>query len=74
MTFLFRRIEAVIVMFDLTSELSFRNVRGWLRDLEDQCPESVVKLLVGNKADLPEVARQVREKATYHWGVSNGKK
>ena len=59
MTFLFRRIDCVIVMFDVASEQSFRNVRRWLQELEDVCPESTAKLLVGNKCDLPEANRQV---------------
>ena len=59
MTFLFRRIDGVIIMFDLGSERSFRNVRDWLIDLDEKCPESTARILVGNKSDLPEAARQV---------------
>ena len=59
MTFLFRRIDGVIIMFDVGSERSFRNVRDWLIDLDEKCPESTTRILVGNKADLPEAARQV---------------
>ncbi|XP_071850638.1 EF-hand calcium-binding domain-containing protein 4B-like isoform X2 [Apostichopus japonicus] len=58
----FRKADAVIVVFDLTSEKSFLNVRNWMTNIEEVTDEHVVKVLVGNKLDL-EDSRQVQKKS-----------
>lgn len=44
-----------ILMFDLTSELSFLNVRNWISQLQTHayCEDPDI-ILVGNKSDLEE--------------------
>jgi len=59
MHFLFRKIHGVILMYDIGNESSFRNVHKWLNDLEDRCDRNLVKVLVANKSDLPDCAKQV---------------
>ncbi|PHJ25413.1 ras-related protein rab2bv [Cystoisospora suis] len=41
-----------LVVFDLTNRKSFECVREWLEELEEKAPQNIVKVLVGNKADL----------------------
>uniref|UniRef100_A0A5S6QXQ8 EF-hand domain-containing protein n=1 Tax=Trichuris muris TaxID=70415 RepID=A0A5S6QXQ8_TRIMR len=50
----FRKADAVILMFDLTSEESFRNVRQWLSSVEEITDESCIICIIGNKTDLLE--------------------
>ena len=39
-------------MYDVTDENTFKNVQNWMAEIEKNCDESVIKLLVGNKVDL----------------------
>mmetsp|Transcript_39445 Transcript_39445/g.55033 ORF Transcript_39445/g.55033 Transcript_39445/m.55033 type:complete len:100 (+) Transcript_39445:297-596(+) len=44
----------VMVVFDLTDEGTFENVRNWLRQIKTHAGENVCKLLIANKSDLAE--------------------
>ncbi|CAH1786196.1 unnamed protein product [Owenia fusiformis] len=48
----FRKADGVLVMYDVTSEASFTNVRNWMTSVEEGTDEGTVLLLVGNKTDL----------------------
>ncbi|XP_072016632.1 LOW QUALITY PROTEIN: EF-hand calcium-binding domain-containing protein 4B-like [Amphiura filiformis] len=48
----FRKADGVIVMYDVTSEQSFVNVRNWMSSVEEATEENVVRLIIGNKKDL----------------------
>lgn len=50
----YRGAQGVIVVFDLTKKDTFSNVVKWLAELERYAAEDVRKILVGNKADLPD--------------------
>ena len=40
------------VVYDVTDQESFTNVKQWLNEIDRYANESVNKLLVGNKSDL----------------------
>ncbi|PAV63218.1 hypothetical protein WR25_27031 [Diploscapter pachys] len=48
----FRKADGVILMFDVTSEQSFLNVRNWITSVKAGVDESTVMCLVGNKVDI----------------------
>uniref|UniRef100_A0A915PCF8 EF-hand domain-containing protein n=1 Tax=Setaria digitata TaxID=48799 RepID=A0A915PCF8_9BILA len=48
----FRKADGVILMYDVTSEQSFLNVRNWIASVKAGVDESCVMCLVGNKIDL----------------------
>ena len=51
--------KCAIIMFDLTSRVTYKNVPAWHRDLIRVC-ENIPMVLVGNKMDVKE--RKVRAK------------
>lgn len=53
----YRGAHGIIVVYDMTDTESFQNVKTWLDEVERFAAAGVVRLLVGNKSDLP--ARKV---------------
>ena len=47
-----RPAHGIIVVYDVTNQESFDNIRKWLHEIDCYGSENVNKLLVGNKCDL----------------------
>ena len=50
----YRDIDAVIVVYDITDQRSFQNLKKWFRQLKENAPEAISIALCGNKYDLKE--------------------
>ena len=48
----YRNAMAAIIIFDLTNNESFKAVNGWIDELRDNSPETLIAIC-GNKLDLP---------------------
>ena len=62
---LLRKADGVILVYDITSQESFRKIDFWIQELHNKSRESKVLMLVGNKTDLDnerEVSFQQGEK------------
>uniref|UniRef100_A0A0D6QXP2 Uncharacterized protein n=1 Tax=Araucaria cunninghamii TaxID=56994 RepID=A0A0D6QXP2_ARACU len=55
----YRGAMGIILVYDVTDESSFNNIRNWIRNIEQHASENVNKILVGNKADMDESKRAV---------------
>ncbi|KAG8455281.1 hypothetical protein GDO86_001469 [Hymenochirus boettgeri] len=51
----FRRADGVLLLYDVTCEKSFLNVREWIDMIEDATNEAIPIIMVGNKADLRQI-------------------
>ena len=48
---LYRDAQCGVLMFDVTSRLTYKNIPNWHRELEQACGDIPV-VLVGNKVDI----------------------
>lgn len=55
----YRGAHGVLLVYDVTDETSFENVRNWMRNIEAHASEGVKVCLIGNKCDCEESKRKV---------------
>ncbi|KAM3925553.1 ras and EF-hand domain-containing protein [Leptodactylus fuscus] len=48
----FRKAHGVLLVYDVTSEASFLNVRQWIDEIKNSCDRYIPLMLIGNKTDL----------------------
>ena len=41
----------ILLVYDVTDEQSFNNIRNWMRQIQQHASENVNKVLIGNKCD-----------------------
>ena len=50
----YRQVSGIVIVFDVAKRASFENLKQWLNNIKNNCDNNrVIKLLVGNKIDLP---------------------
>ncbi|XP_078253115.1 ras and EF-hand domain-containing protein homolog [Rhinoraja longicauda] len=59
----FRRADGVLLLYDVTCEKSFLNVREWVDTIECSTNDTIPIMLVGNKVDLRNRAMQEGQKS-----------
>ena len=47
----YRAASGIMLTYDVADEDSFHKIRIWMKQIDENAPKSVVKLLVGNKCD-----------------------
>lgn len=50
----YKGAHGIILTYDVTDENSFKNIRNWIKQIEQNAQSSVCKVLVGNKCDKPD--------------------
>lgn len=48
----FRGTNAIILIYDITSKSSFKNIKNWLAQIKEILADEALVILVGNKCDL----------------------
>lgn len=60
----YRGAMGILLVYDVSDEASFTNVRNWMRQIDQNAAENVNRLLIGNKSDVEASDRKV----TYEQG------
>jgi len=55
----YRGAMGILLVYDVTDEKSFENVRGWMKNIELHASSNVNKILIGNKCDVAENKRVI---------------
>lgn len=48
----YRGAMGILLVYDVSDENSFINVRNWMRQIDQNAAENVNRVLIGNKADV----------------------
>uniref|UniRef100_A0A7S2CX30 Uncharacterized protein n=1 Tax=Haptolina brevifila TaxID=156173 RepID=A0A7S2CX30_9EUKA len=68
----YRGAMGILLIYDVTTTKSWSNVRNWVRNIQDNAPQTVNKILIGNKCDLAskrEVTTQQGEQLAREYGM-----
>ena len=55
----YRGAMGIMLVYDITNEKSFDNIKNWIRNIEEHASADVEKMILGNKCDMND-RRQVR--------------
>ncbi|KAG4303069.1 hypothetical protein PCANB_000665 [Pneumocystis canis] len=50
----YRGAHGIIIVYDVTDQDTFNNVKQWLQEIDRHASETVNKLLIGNKSDMSD--------------------
>lgn len=42
----------IMLVYDITNEKSFDNIKNWIRNIEEHASADVEKMILGNKCDM----------------------
>jgi Ras-related protein Rab-8A len=56
----YRGAMGILLVYDVSDENSFVNVRNWMRQIDQNAAENVNRVLIGNKADVDSENTQYR--------------
>lgn len=48
----YRGAMGILLVYDVTDDRSFNNIRNWIRNIDQHAAENVSRILIGNKCDL----------------------
>uniref|UniRef100_A0A0G4G7A3 Uncharacterized protein n=1 Tax=Chromera velia CCMP2878 TaxID=1169474 RepID=A0A0G4G7A3_9ALVE len=57
----YRSAMGILLVYDVTSQESFNNVRHWIRQVEAHAANGICKVLVGNKSDVRDREVSIEE-------------
>jgi Ras-related protein Rab-8A len=55
----YRGAMGILLVYDVSDENSFANIRSWMKNIEQHASGSVLRVLIGNKSDLDDSKRAI---------------
>ncbi|CAH2293381.1 ras-related Rab-8A [Pelobates cultripes] len=68
----YRGAMGIMLVYDITNEKSFDNIKNWIRNIEEHASADVEKMILGNKCDVNEkrqVSKEKGEKLALEYGI-----
>ncbi|KAI3374726.1 hypothetical protein L3Q82_021281 [Scortum barcoo] len=62
----------IMLVYDITNEKSFENIKNWIRNIEEHASQDVEKMVLGNKCDINDkrqVSKDRGEKLALEYGI-----
>ena len=57
----YKSAHAIILLYDITDKNSFSHIKNWMIDIDKFAKQGVLKVLVGNKTDLEDQRKIIKE-------------
>ena len=67
----FKGAHGILLIFDITSRDSFKELENWLAEVEKNASTQILKILIGNKCDLEE-EREISKDEGEAFAMRNG--
>lgn len=58
----YRGAMGILLVYDITNEKSFENIKNWIRNIEEHASADVEKMILGNKCDMNDRRQVSRER------------
>ncbi|XP_043380669.1 ras-related protein Rab-8B isoform X2 [Chelonia mydas] len=58
----YRGAMGIMLVYDITNEKSFDNIKNWIRNIEEHASSDVERMILGNKCDMNEKRQVSKEK------------
>ncbi|XP_030232290.1 ras-related protein Rab-8B isoform X1 [Gadus morhua] len=68
----YRGAMGIMLVYDITNEKSFDNIKNWIRNIEEHASSDVERMILGNKCDMNDkrqVSRERGEKLAIDYGI-----
>ncbi|KAE8617154.1 hypothetical protein XENTR_v10008995 [Xenopus tropicalis] len=68
----YRGAMGIMLVYDITNEKSFDNIKNWIRNIEEHASSDVERMILGNKCDMNDkrqVSREKGEKLAIDYGI-----
>uniref|UniRef100_A0A158PP07 Ras-related protein Rab-8A n=1 Tax=Anisakis simplex TaxID=6269 RepID=A0A158PP07_ANISI len=68
----FNEFKGIMLVYDITNEKSFDNIKNWIRNIEEHASSDVDRMIIGNKCDIEErrqVSRERGEQLAIEYGT-----
>ncbi|KAM7015981.1 ras-related protein Rab-8B isoform 1-T1 [Tautogolabrus adspersus] len=68
----YRGAMGIMLVYDITNEKSFDNIRNWIRNIEEHASSDVERMVLGNKCDMNDkrqVSKERGEKLAIDYGI-----
>lgn len=68
----YRGAMGIMLVYDITSEKSFENIKNWIRNIEEHASSDVERMILGNKCDMNDkrqVSKERGERLAIDYGI-----